>query len=86
MIQTDAEILAAVAEELKHADARSGVYRDGMADVLRYRVRGVAIPRRYRPGTIECDAYYAGNSHGHALWRKLLESGAVCETSGKRRD
>jgi len=74
MIQTDAEILAAVAEELKHADARSGVYRDGMADVLRYRVRGVPIPARYRSGTVEHDAYFAGNWHGHVLWRKLRES------------
>jgi hypothetical protein len=85
MIQTDAEILAAVAEELKHADARSDVYKEGMADVLRYRVHGVAIPPRYRPGTIECDAYYAGNSHGHALWRKL-DGADLCEARGKRHD
>jgi len=34
MIRTDAEISAAVAEELKHADARSRVYKEGMAEYL----------------------------------------------------
>jgi len=71
--EADVEILAAVAEELKRGDARSAVYQQGMADVLRYRLRGVTIPRRYRAGTVEFDAYYAGNERGHVLWGKLRE-------------
>ena len=68
---TDIQILAAVAEELGRGDARSAVYQQGMADVLRYRLQGIAIPQVHRPGTVEFDAYYSGNERGHVLWRKL---------------
>ena len=77
MSQSDAEIVAAVDTELRRCDARSAIYREAMIDVLRFRLRGVAIPRRYRPGTVELDADAAGNERGHALWRKLLESGGL---------
>jgi hypothetical protein len=72
---SEAEILAAVAEEIKRGDARSLEYQRGMAAVLRYRARGVRIPCPYRLGTAEADAYFSGNERGHALWRKMRESG-----------
>jgi hypothetical protein len=77
MSQTDAEISAAVDAELKPGDARSAVYREAMIDVLRFRLRNVAIPRRYPTGTVEADAAFSGNERGHALWRKLLEAGEL---------
>ena len=86
MIQTDAEIVAAVDAELRPGDARSAIYRQALIDVLRYKLRAVAVPRCYVPGSVEFDAYYSGNERGWVLWRKLLESGVVCETSGKRHD
>jgi len=69
--QADTEILAAVADELRHGDTRSAVYQQGMAAVLRFRLHGVPIQRTYHPGTVEFDAFYAGVERGHALWRKL---------------
>lgn len=75
-VVAEARIQAAVADELRIGDARSDTYREGMVDVLRLRVLQIPIPRRYRPGTVEFDAYYAGNDRGHALWRKMQASTA----------
>lgn len=72
MSQTDAEIVVAVDVELRRGDPRSSVYREAMIDVLRFRLRGVEIPLRYRPGTVEADAAFSGNDRGHVLWRKLM--------------
>jgi hypothetical protein len=71
---SEAEILAAVAEEIKRGDARSLEYQQGMAAVLRFRARGVRIPCPYRLGTAEADAYFSGNERGHVLWRKITEN------------
>jgi hypothetical protein len=68
---SEAEILAAVAEEIKRGDARSAEYQRGMAAVLRWRERNVRIPCPYRLGTAEADAYFSGTDRGHVLWRKL---------------
>jgi len=76
---SEAQILAAVAEELRRGDARSPVYQLGMADVLRYRLYGVPITRPYRPGSIEFDAYYSGNERGHLLWRKMQAGSFVAD-------
>lgn len=70
---SEAQIQAAVSGELRFGDARSAVYRQGMVDVLRYRAQGVPIPRAHRPGTVEFDAYHAGNARGWILWNKLRE-------------
>jgi hypothetical protein len=70
-LMSEAQILAAVDKEIKRGAARSAVYRQAMIDVLRYRFWGVAIPHRYTPGTVEADAYFAGNERGHLLWREL---------------
>ena len=82
---TEARIQGAVSEELRIGDARSTVYRQGLVDVLRFRFQCIPIPVRYRPGTVEFDAYHAGNERGWILWRKLSEGGALCEPEGKRR-
>jgi hypothetical protein len=73
MIRTDAEISAAVDAELHPGDARSAVYRQGIINVLRFRIQGVKIPCSYRLETVEADAYFSGNERGHVLWRKLRE-------------
>jgi hypothetical protein len=32
------------------------------------------LPTPYQPGSIEFDAYYAGNERGHQLYRKLQQA------------
>lgn len=58
-----------VDDALAKGDPRSTEYRLGMLDALRFRMNGTPIPKRYAPGTAASDAYFAGNEHGHALWR-----------------
>ena len=57
--------------ELAKGSARSREYRNGMLDVLNYRMRGVKIHVPHKEGTASADAYFAGNIRGHALWRTL---------------
>jgi hypothetical protein len=57
--------------ELAPGGPRSSEYRLGMVDVLRYRLEGTRIPKRFELGTVQADAYYAGNERGHAYWRSL---------------
>jgi len=57
--------------ELAKGSPRSHEYRNGMLDVLNYRMRGVKIHVPHKEGTAAADAYFAGNVRGHALWRTL---------------
>jgi hypothetical protein len=74
-VNTEACIQAAVTEELRIGDARSAIYRQGLVDVLRLRLQRIPIPARYRPGTVEYDAYFSGNDRGHVLWHKMRDTG-----------
>jgi len=67
----DKELQSAVDSELAIGDRRSMEYRLGMLDVLRLKALGAPIPRRYAPGTVQFDAYHAGNGRGHILWRDM---------------
>lgn len=51
-------------------DPRSDEYKAGVLAALNYRIDGVAIPRLFKPGTAQDDAYYAGISAGHSRWRE----------------
>jgi hypothetical protein len=58
-----------VDDELSKGDPRSMEYRQGVIDVIRFRLGGTPIPRRYPAGTAQADAHFAGMERGHALWR-----------------
>lgn len=60
-----------VDDDLAKGAPRSLEYRLGVLDVVRFRLNGVCFPTRYAVGTVQADAYFAGNEHGHALWRDL---------------
>ena len=51
-------------------DPRSPAYKAGVRAALQFRIEGRRIPRLYEPGTAEDDAYYAGITEGHAIWRR----------------
>lgn len=51
---------------------RSAEYRCGMLDVLRYRLEGVPIRCPYQEGSVQFDAYFAGNDRGHHVWRAMV--------------
>ena len=50
-------------------DRRSAVYWRGALDALRFRLQGGRIQCPYEAGSVEFDAYFAGNERGHHLWR-----------------
>jgi len=54
-------------------DPRSAPYKAGVRAALAYRIDGTGFPHPYQPGTAEDDAYYAGISEGHAIWRTSQE-------------
>ena len=68
---TESDIQRMVDAELRVGEPRSAVYRAGVEDVLRLKCIGRPLPRRYRLGSVEADAYFAGNDRGHILWRRL---------------
>lgn len=51
---------------------RSSIYQEGMIAVLKQRIDGEPFLPPYAPGTVEFDAYFAGNSRGHNEWRNAL--------------
>jgi len=57
---------------LEMGDRRSAVYREGMIAVLRRRIEGTNVQVPYAAGTVEFDAFFAGNDRGHHEWRNAL--------------
>lgn len=57
----------------RHGDKRSAEYWRGALDVLRFRMQAARIQCPYREGTVQFDAYFAGNDRGHALWRERVK-------------
>ncbi len=60
-----------VDHEMQWGDPRSSVYRLGAIDCLCRRTTGVELPKRYKMGTVEADAYWAGFDRGWMIWRRL---------------
>jgi hypothetical protein len=60
---------------------RSSEYRQGCQAALEYRILGRRMPPRYRAGSCEADAWFAGVEEGHAIWRRKCEAAAVPDSS-----
>lgn len=56
---------------------RSVEYREGCQAALEYRILSRRMPPRYRVGSCEADAWFAGAEEGHAIWRRKCETAAV---------
>lgn len=59
----------------KPRDPRSDEYRQGVIDILQFRLReknNTYRPERYKIGTASADAYYAGCDEGHRLANEYL--------------
>ena len=59
-----ADIFTMIHAELASGTLRSPEYRLGMFDYLQKRLNGVELPKPYKPGSPEFDAYYAGIERG----------------------
>jgi len=65
-------------------DPRSAEYKEGVHAVLKFQVGGTRMPRPYRMGTVQADAFYAGVDEGHQIWRRYEEHGLhSCEPVGE---
>lgn len=65
------ENLAAAA--LSTGTARSAEYRAGLLDALKFKMHGEPIHCPHRAGSVQFDAYFAGNRHGFDVFRAHLE-------------
>lgn len=65
-------------------DPRSDEYKNGVIDVLRFRL-GEATEVRcgYRIGSAQADAYFSGCDEGHRLAREHLEKVGASETEAE---
>lgn len=54
-------------------EPRSEEYMRGCQAALFYRVCGASIHCPYQAGTTQFDAYFAGVTEGHAVWRRAGE-------------
>lgn len=57
---------------LEHGDRRSEPFLQGLIAVLRNRIEDVVTLNPYEPGSVEFDAFHAGNIRGHNEWRNAL--------------
>lgn len=57
---------------LEHGDRRSEPFLQGLIAVLQNRIENVVKPNPYAPGSVEFDAFHAGNIRGHNEWRNAL--------------
>lgn len=57
---------------LEFGNRRSAVYREGMIAVIKRRIEDTPIQVPYAAGSIEFDAFFAGNERGHNEWRNAL--------------
>lgn len=62
---------------------RSAEYWRGALDVIRYRLFGAPIQCPYSEGTVQFDAYFAGNDRGHVLWRDRQAAEPLLRLVGK---
>lgn len=65
------ESIAAAA--LASGTPRSAEYRAGLLDVLKFKLRGERIHCPHPAGSVQFDAYFAGNRHGFDVYRAHQE-------------
>ena len=68
----------------KPRDPRSDEYRQGVIDILKFRLRETNksfVSAQYRLGTAQADAYFAGCDEGHRLAREYLDSVGTSSTA-----
>lgn len=53
---------------------RSAEYKAGARAVLDYRISGIRISSPHPAGSAQFDAYHAGVTEGHAIWRTYTEA------------
>lgn len=61
---------------------RSAAYRDGVRGLLLLRATGARLLCPHRPGTAECDAFFAGVEEGKDWWRHQVERMVADHTAG----
>ncbi|MBE0574784.1 MAG: hypothetical protein IH613_02710 [Desulfuromonadales bacterium] len=54
-------------------EPRSEEYRRGVLAALEFRCEAVPIPRLYRVGSVQFDAFISGVDEGHRRWRDALD-------------
>jgi len=52
-------------------------YRLGMIDLLCQRIFGSGIIARFKRGTAEADAHWAGMEHGHVVLEEFARKGSL---------
>jgi hypothetical protein len=55
-------------------DPRSQEYKAGVRAILECRLNGEPLPAPYALGTVQADAYFAGQNEGESIWRALREN------------
>lgn len=55
-------------------EPRSKSYQAGVLDTLNFKESGTELKHPFEPGSAESDAWFAGNTEGHALWREYKDS------------
>mgnify|MGYP006929048060 CR=1 FL=1 len=77
-----AQVIEPVDKELAIGTPRSPEYRNGMLDAVAWRALRVAIPQplRYKVGTAQADAYFAGIERGHCLWNRIHSANSTANT------
>jgi hypothetical protein len=54
-------------------DPRSAEYKEGVRAALNYRINGVHTRCPYPAASAQSDAFYAGITEGHSIWRAHQE-------------
>lgn len=70
-----------------HRDPRSPEYKAGVLAALHYRMgeQPATGPDPYPPGSCQSDAWHAGTTEGHRLWREFLSPDVRFQDLAKKR-
>lgn len=63
------QLFNAAFDPTRMRDPRSPEYKAGVRAVLEYRINGTRIRCSYPAASARSDAYHAGVTEGHAIWR-----------------
>jgi hypothetical protein len=80
-IPANAEVIDALMRETFNAGRapRSAPYKHGVRFVLEFKLDGVAFrDLPYPEGTAESDAFFAGQTEGWEIYKRLLKAGRAC--------
>lgn len=61
---------------------RSDAYREGVRAMLLLRATNARLLCHYRPGTAECDAFFAGVEEGKDWWRYQVQQMVADQAAG----